>query len=318
MKSLESVFAVPLSAYLELRRSLGYRCKDAAFLLHSFDTYVCQQKHAGPLTQELALDFATSNPNSSINYRAHRYRVVRQFFEYLAIHDPKTPPLDPKALPHSHARTPRHIYTDEELLRLLDEARRLSPKDPIRALTFRAMIGLAASSGLRISEVLGLDRGDVDWKTGTLLIRHSKFGKSRLVPLHSTTLDVLRGYAALRDASFPDCKVTAFFLNSQRRQYAHDTVQQAFAGLARRAGLRGPDGRGPTFHDLRHRFAVKCLVTWYKAGIDVQGMLPALATYMGHVHFTDTAYYLTATAELLTLSGARYQKWLDEKGEDAS
>jgi integrase len=318
MKSFESVFAVLLSAYLELRRSLGYRCQDATFLLHSFDTYVGQQNHTGPLTQELALDFAMSNPNSSTNYRAHRYRVVRHFSEYLAIYDPKTPRLDPKALPHSHARTPRHIYTDEEILRLLDEARRVSPRNPVRGLTFHAMIGLAASSGLRISEVVGLDRGDVDWKTGTLLIRHSKFGKSRLVPLHNTTLDVLRNYAAVRDASFPDCKVTAFFLNSERRRYDHDTLQQAFAGLARRAGLRGPIGRGSTFHDLRHRFAVKCLVTWYKAGIDVQGMLPALATYMGHVHFTDTAYYLAATAELLALSGARYQEWLDEKGEGAS
>ena len=315
MKTFQSVFAGPLSAYLELRRSLGLHCQDSTFFLHSFDTHACQQNHTGPLTQELALDFAISNPNSTTNYRAHRYRVVRQFSEYLAIYDPKTPLMDPNALPHSHARAPRHIYTDEELLRILEEARRVTPKNPVRGLSFHAMIGLAASCGLRISEVVGLDRGDVDWKTATLLIRQSKFGKSRIVPFHSTTLEVLRNYAAVRDAAFPDCNVTAFFLNSGRRRYVRNTLQQAFAGLACRAGLRGPKGRGPTFHDLRHRFAVKCLVTWYKAGIDVQGMLPALATYMGHVHYTDTAYYLTATAELLALAAQRYQNWLDEKGE---
>ena len=318
MKTFQSVFAGPLSAYLELRRSLGYRCQDATFFLHSFDTHACQKNHTGPLTQELALEFATSNPNSSTNYRAHRYRVVRQFSEYLAIFDPNTPLLDPKALPHSQARIPRHIYTDEEILRLLDEARRVSPKKPVWGLTIHAMIGLAASCGLRISEVVGLDSGDVDWKTETLLIRHSKFGKSRLIPLHKTTLDVLRNYAAVRDASFPDCKVAAFFINSRQRQYTHDALQWIFARLAYRAELRGPKGRGPTFHDLRHHFAVKCLVTWYKAGIDVQGMLPALATYMGHVHFTSTAYYLTATTELLALAAERYQKWLDEKGEGVS
>ena len=318
MKTFQSVFAGPLSAYLELRRSLGFHCQDTTFFLHSFDTHACQQNHTGPLTQELALDFAMSNPNSSTNYRAHRYRVVRQFSEYLAIYEPKTPLLDPKALPYSRARAPRHIYTDEELLRILEEARRVTPKNPVRGLTFHAIIGLAASCGLRISEVVGLDRGDVDWKTATLLIRQSKFGKSRIVPLHSTTLEVLRNYAAVRDVSFSDCKVPAFFLNSGRRRYARNTVQRVFAGLACRTGLRGPRGRGPTFHDLRHRFAVKCLVGWYKAGIDVQGMLPALATYMGHVHFTDTAYYITATAELLTLATVRYQHWLDEKGEGVS
>jgi integrase len=314
MRTFQGVFAGRLVVYLELRRSLGFRCHDPVFLLQSFDTFACQRNHTGPLTQELALDFAMNNPHSSTNYRARRYQVVRHFSEYLAAYEPTTPRLDPKALPHSQARPPRHIYTDDELQRILDEARRVSPKNPVRGLTFHAMIGLAASSGLRSGEVVRLGRGDVDLKTGILLIGQSKFGKSRLVPLHSTTLGVLRNYAAVRDASLPDCKDAAFFIHAGRRRYAQNTLQRAFAGLAFRAGLRGPKGRGPTFHDLRHRFAVKCLVTWYKAGIEVQGMLPALATYMGHVHYSDTAYYLKATAELLALAAERYQSWL-ERGE---
>jgi len=314
MKNFHSVFAERLSAYLELRRTLGFQCNSHTDHLQSFDTYACQRSYTGPLTQELALGFAFSNPKSSTNYCARRYHVVRHFSEYLSIFDPTTPLLDPKILPHSQARTPRHIYTDEELEHILDEARRVSPKNPVRGLTFHAMIGLAASSGLRIGEVVGLDRVDVDLKTGMLAVTQSKFGKSRLVPLHSTTLEVLRSYAAVRDASFPDCKDAAFFVHSGLRRYAKNTLQRVFAGLAFRAGLRGPKGRGPTFHDLRHRFAVKCLVTWYKAGIDVQGMLPALATYMGHVHYSDTAYYLKAIPELLGLAAERYQCWL-EQGE---
>jgi len=317
MKSLQSVFAGRLALYLELRRSLGFCCQDQAFILQSFDTFACQRNHTGLLTQDLALDFATSNPNSSTNYCARRYQVLRHFSEFLAAYEPTTPILDPKALPRSQARIPRHIYTDEELQRILDEARRVSPNNPVRGLTFHAMIGLAASSGLRIGEVVGLDRVDVDLKTGMLVVRQSKFGKSRLVPLHNTTLEVLRKYAAVRDASFPDCKDAAFFVHSGLRRYAKNTLERVFAGLAFRAGLRGPKGRGPSFHSLRHRFAVKRLVTWYKAGIDVQGMLPALATYMGHVHYSDTAYYLKATAELLTLAAERYQSWL-EQGEGLS
>jgi integrase len=126
-------------------------------------------------------------------------------------------------------------------------------------------------------------------------------------------LEVVRNYAAARDAAFPNCKAVAFFINTRQKRFVRNTLQQLFAGIACRAGLRGPKGRGPTFHDLRHRFAVARLVSWYKAGVDVQGMLPALATYMGHAHYTDTAYYLTETAELLALASERYQRWLASK-----
>ncbi len=314
MMNLRSVFAERLSAYLALRRSLGFKGNSHGQHLEAFDAYLCQRGHTGPLTQELALSFALSNPKNSDNYCARRYQVVRHFSEYLAIYDPTAPLLDPMALPHSQARSPRHIYTDEELERILHEARRVSPNNPVRGPAFHAMIGLAASSGLRIGEVVGLDRADVDLKTGILVVRQSKFGKSRLVPLHGTTLEVLRTFAAVREASFSDCNDEAFFVHSRGRRYAQNTLQKMFADLAFRAGLRGSKGRGPTFHDLRHRFAVKRLVTWYQAGVNVQGMLPALATYMGHVHYTDTAYYLKATAELLALAAERYQSWI-EHGE---
>jgi integrase len=173
-------------------------------------------KHTGPLTQELALEFACSNPKASTNYCVSRYQAVRHFSEYLATFDPQTPVLDPKALQRSKARTPRHIYTDEELQKLLTEARSVSRKNPICGLTLHTMIGLAASTGLRISEVVRLDREDVDLKTGVLNVRCSKFNKSRLVPLHQTILEVVRNYSAARDAAFPNCKAEAFFVTPGR------------------------------------------------------------------------------------------------------
>lgn len=313
MKSLQSVFAGHLSAYIQLRRSLGFRSWEPAYFLEMFDRCLFEKNYTGPLTQELAIEFACSNPNTSTNYRASRYQVIRHFSDYLATFDPQTPFLDPKALERSKARTPRHIYTDEELQKILTEARCVSRKNPICGLTLSTMIGLAASTGLRISEIVRLDREDVDLKTGVLNVRCSKFNKSRLVPLHNTTLEVVRNYGAARDAAFPNCKAVAFFVNTMRQRCVKNTVQQLFAGVACRAGLRGPKGRGPTFHDLRHRFATKRLLLWYEAGADVQAMLPALATYMGHAHYTDTAYYLTATAELMALANERYQRWLASK-----
>ena len=295
-----------MAAYVELRRGLGYRFFEDAYVLRAFDRYV-DESGATEITQQLALAFATDNPNSSHSYRSSRYKVVRQFSEYLAVFDPESPRLDPKALPVHKNRTKPYIYTDQEITQLLHEARRISSKNAIRGVTLHAMVGLAASTGLRIGEVVGLDKQDVNLQTGTLLIRQSKFGKDRYVPLHSTTLEVMRNYAVTRDTAFSDSHDPAFFITLRRRRFRKNTLQQAFCKIARSAGLRPSKGRGPTFHDLRHRFAVKRLVAWYKAGIDVQAMLPALATYMGHVCYSDTAYYLTATAELLGLAAERAQ-----------
>jgi integrase len=313
MKRFHSVFAERMSAYIQLRQALGFRSGEPAYFLDVFDRLLCEKNHTGPLTQELALEFACSNPKTSTNYRVGRYQAVRHFSEYLATFDPRTPRLDPKALERSKARIPRHIYTDEELQQILTEAGRVSKKNPVCGLTLHTMIGLAASTGLRISEVVRLDREDVDLNTGVLNVRDSKFNKSRLVPLHRTTLDVLHDYAAARDAAYPNCNAVAFFVNTTQHRCVRNTVQQLFAKVACRAGLRGSTGRGPTFHDLRHHFATKRLVLWYEAGVDVQAVLPVLATYMGHARYSDTAYYLTATAELMALASERYQRWLAGK-----
>ena len=212
MKDFQSMFAEHLSNYVQLRCALGFRSEEPAFFLEAFDTWIFQRNHTGPLTQEVALEFACSNPQNSTNYCARRYQVIRHFSEYLATFDPRIPFLDPKALQRSKARTPRHIYTDQELQKILYEARHVSLRNPVRGLTLHAMIGLAASTGLRISEVIRLDREDVDLKTGVLNVRYSKFNKSRLVPLHITTLEVVGNYAAARDAAFPNCKAVAFFM----------------------------------------------------------------------------------------------------------
>ena len=313
MKILQSIFAEPLSAYIKLLASLGYRLQNPAFVLAAFDRWVFEKSYIGPLTQELALEFASNNPKNSANYCARRYQVIRHFSEFLATFDPQTLRLDHAALQRSTTRNPPHIYTEQELAKILNEARNVSKNNPVAGLTLHAMIGLAASTGLRISEVVRLDREDEDLKTGILYIRHSKFDKSRLVPLHKTTLEVVGNYAAVRNVAYPKCKAVAFFINSRKQRFARNTLQQLFAGAACRAELRGPKGRGPSFHNLRHYFATKRLLRWYEAGIDVQAMLPVLATYMGHAHYSNTAYYLTATAELLGLAAGRYQHWLTSK-----
>lgn len=312
MKTFQSQFSTRLSDYIKLRRNLGFTSEKGAGLLKELDTYLTEKKCAGPLSQELAMAFATKNPESSINYRAQRYRAVRGFSSYLATFVPETPMLDPKALPVTKARRRAHIFSEEEMKNLLDRAIRLSP--PIRGKAIHAMIGLGASTGLRIGEVVHLERSDVNLEVGILTIRNSKFGKSRMVPIHPTATKVLLDYAQARDLALADFDSNRFFINAFGRRFSRNRLEGIFRELAHAIGLRELTGRGPNFHCLRHSFAVKRLVEWYRAGIDVQAMLPALATYMGHVHYTESSYYLQGTAELLNVATENFHNLFVSKG----
>ena len=165
------------------------------------------------------------------------------------------------------------------------------------------LVGLLASTGLRSGEALRLDRADVDLASGVLHIRKTKFRKDRLVPVHSTTLEALRDYARQRNSIFPLPKDAAFFLSSRGNRLSPAGLRQAFAAacgslVSTRASRLRP-------HDLRHRFAVTRLAIWHREKADVQALLPMLATYLGHARYSDTAYYVTATADLLGMAAER-------------
>jgi integrase len=300
MTIFKSTFSIKLSDYLQLRRGLGFKSETEEFLLKDFDTYLTKKGYVGPLSQELAVAFATQNSDWSINYREARYRTVRHFSSYLSTIDPAAPLLNPKALPVTRVRRRAHIFSEEEMKTLLAKAISLSPL--MRGKVIHAMIGLGASSGLRISEVVRLDKSDVNLEIGILTIRNSKFGKSRMVPIHSSVVKVLTNYATARDESFAKLDSYSFFVNVAGKRFTRNNLQVIFSKLAHAAGLRNSTGRGPSFHCLRHTFAVKRLVEWFQAGTDVQVMLPALATYMGHVHYTESSYYLQGTPELLDVA----------------
>jgi integrase len=156
---------------------------------------------------------------------------------------------------------------------------------------------------LRSGEALRLDRANVDLAGGVLHIRKTKFRKDRLVPVHMTTLAALRTYARHRDAAFPAPKDAAFFLSSRGNRLSPSGLNVAFGRACALAGLDGGKALRP--HDLRHRFAIARLAAWHREGADVQAMLPLLATYLGHGRYTDTAYYVTGTAELLGIAASR-------------
>jgi integrase/recombinase XerD len=183
-------------------------------------------------------------------------------------------------------------------------ARLVSPTG-LRAQTYVTLLGLLTVAGLRISEAIALDREDVDLDGGNLTICGTKFGKTRMVPVHRTTMLALRRYARFRDRVHPTPRTRSFLVGETGARLVKNTAEDVFVLLSRRIGLRtleGRHGHGPRLHDLRHRWAVDTMLRWYRAGVDVERHLPELSTYLGHTHVSDTYWYLTAVPELMSLA----------------
>ncbi len=302
-------FSKDLKEYLNLRRNLGFRLHEEGSTLANFIAFLDKQ-HASFITTDLAVRWATKPKNVLPARWAKRLMMVRRFAQYLNGSDPRNQVPSKELLPYRCHRKPPHIYTDEEVLRLIEAAKQMPAwmrsMNRFRAWTYSTLFGLLAVTGMRIGEALGLDRRDVDWTEGVLTIRGTKFHKSRLVPLHASTQRALRRYALRRDRLHPHAKTTAFFVSERGMRPEYCWVLHMFIRLSRQIGLRDPTNRhGPRLHDLRHRFAVQTLLNWYRQGVDVEQHMPELATYLGHGIVTDTYWYLSATPELLQLAAMR-------------
>jgi integrase len=294
-----------LEEYLTVRRALGFKLTDAGRLLANFVAFA-DRADARTITVDLALAWATLPTNAKPIWLTHRLSMVRGFARYLSTIDPATeiPPAD--LLPHSHYRPPTpYLYSDEDIAALMTEARTLAP--PLRSATFETLIGLLATTGLRLGEAMSLDRDDVDWANGLLTVRGSKFGRSRETLCHPTTAEALRAYSARRDQLRPRPASRSFFISTRGGRLTHHSVYPTFHRLLRQAGVQRQSPRQPRVHDLRHSFAVKTLLRWYRDGDDVQARLPLLSTYLGHINPANTYWYLSAVPELMAMAARRLE-----------
>lgn len=233
--------------------------------------------------------------------------MVRGFARYLHAVDPVHQVPPPGLLGGHNQRATPYPYTDDDVVRLMSAARCLR-RFPLRAATFETLIGLLAATGLRVGEAIRLNRSDVDWHEGVLTIADTKFGKTRLVPLHPTTLHALGRYEEHRRRLCPSPADPSFFVSTAGKRLRYDGVHTTWLALVKIAGLRPLSATcRPRPHDLRHRFAVTTLVSWYRDGGEVGARLPLLSTYLGHTHPASTYWYLTATPELLGLAARRLE-----------
>jgi integrase len=295
-----------LNDYLAIRRSLGFELREVAGSLRNFVAFL-QAEGASHITTDLSLRWATRPTEAQSSTWTWRLGMVRRFAAWHSAIDPRTEIPPPGLLPHRYQRKRPHIYSDEEIEKLLRKAAQLDSPRGLRAHTYTTLFGLLAVSGMRVNEALRLDRPDVDLGRGILTIRRTKFGKSRHVPVHSSTVEALKQYAAKRDRFLPK-PTPAFFVSERGTPITEWMARYTFAKLSQQLGFRvmaKGHGRGPRLHDMRHRFAARTLIRWYRAGLDVERELPKLATYLGHVHVNETYWYLEAVPELLQLATDR-------------
>lgn len=302
-----------LRDYLELRHNLGYKLADAERLLPRFVAWLedTGESHVTVTNALLWCQLPKVPPGSTVWPR--RMTAVRGFARYLSGIDPVTqvPPLG--LLPSRQRRRAPFLYTDANVLALMRQADdSLGPRLP--GATYRTLIGLLAATGLRIGEAIRLDRSDIDWVGGDLLIRDSKFGKSRHVPLQAGTVAALHTYATRRDHLHRKPGTASFFVTVTGKRLLYPTVRGVFRTLCSEAGIGVGAARGPRLHDLRHTFAVTTLIGWYRGGVDVHAHLAFLSTYLGHRDPRFTYWYLSAAPELLALAAERLERRPDRQG----
>jgi len=296
--------------YLALRRQLGVTLDEAGRVLAAFAAFA-DQDGADYVTTALVLRWAAHrSPVTAATLNGH-VQTIRRFAQWRQLSDARTEVPAADLLPGRYRRRPPRLYREEDLPRLLTAARQLPSVKGLRGRTYETLLGLLVVTGLRSSEVVALDDGDLDHRQATLLVRRTKFGKSRLVPLHASTMAALAAYQAQRDQIVRRRLEAALFVSERGVRITQNMAEYTFARVSAQIGVR-PRFRGhrlgrdcPRLHDLRHRFAIRTLIDGYRRGDAVDPLLPVLATYLGHVHVHDTYWYLEAVPELLHLATER-------------
>ena len=300
--------APQLDRYLSVRRSLGYDLRPDERILRRFVRFA-DREGAPHIDTALFLRWDASLPHVGTSTRSARLGKVRLFAQWLCSIDPahEAPPRG--LLPNRSGRTRPHIYSEADIASIIAAAKALPSIYGLRGLTCSTLFGLIAVTGLRISEALAVDDDDLDAGDGVLRVRRGKLGRERLLPLDPTVVAQLIAYAAERDRLIGRA-APAFFVTGKATRLTDCSARYNFAHTCQQIGLRAHQhscrqGRGPRIHDLRHTFAVRTMLNWYRTGKDPAREMIRLTTYLGHTDPDNTFWYLEATSELLDLAMAR-------------
>jgi integrase len=312
-----AALAARVEQYLAERRRLGFEIQTMGHALHSLVEHVRRSRHRGPLTLDLMAHWARlakQGPGDHGTW-ARRLCLLKPFMRWLRQFEPATPVPEEPIFGRIPGRVAPHIYNDDEIAALLRAAGRLGPPCSLRGAVVRTVFALMACTGMRPSEALALTDADVSWKARVLTVRDSKYGRSRLVPLHPSAVASLQRYRAERDRFVTSTPDTPLFIACRGRllgqPFGGRHLKRIFDQLRRELGWVCRGGRElPRLYDLRHTFAVRRLLHWHEQGVDMHQRMLALSTYLGHIKVSDTYWYLSAVPELMQCVGTRFEQFV--------
>jgi integrase len=300
-----------LDDYLVVRRSLGYDLSHSARVLRRFTAFA-DREGRDHITIDLFLRWKAAYGNADNNTWSARLGMVRVFAQWLQAHDGRTE-VPPAGLIAGKPRRARpYIYSDKEIVAIVTRAAALRSRYELRGWTCSTLYGLIAVTGLRINEALQLDDHDADLEAGVITVRRGKNGRARFVPITASVVDRLSIYRHER-VRLLGASAGAFFRTDDGRRLSEGNARYNFAVVSQAIGLREPQrfcrtGRGPRIHDLRHTFAVRTIIAWYRKGLDPDREMSKLSTYLGHARPEDTYWYIEAVPELLRLASERAER----------
>jgi len=304
-----------ITQYVAFRKSLGQRFETNECQLRAFSRFMGEGANIRSVKPRQVAAFLAGRGPITCSWHV-KYRALRGFFSYAVTRGYLSASPLPAIVPKQPARFVPYIYSTDELRRLLNGTasyQKLQSRILMEPHTFRAILLLLYGAGLRISEALSLNLADVDLEEAVLVIRDTKFFKTRLVPLGCDLNGAMIKYAAQRKRyGHSQSKTAPFFVTRLGARIPIHLIERAFRRLRAHSSVRrkGAARCQPRLHDLRHAAAVHRLTVWYREGKDVQRLLPLLATYLGHVNIVGTQRYLTMTPELLHEASKRFAKYV--------
>ena len=305
-----SFLALPIENFIRLRQLSGTDYKSQSQLLYYFDRFLFEEKIEEPrLTLQITDRYLQTLSHLTPRGRYNRFSVVRQLCQHLCRTDPLTYVPDPIRTITSLEAHRAYIYSKAEIGALLVAASDLMPSNSLRPHTYKTLLGLLYSTGIRIGEALALNLEDYYSAEERLFIAEGKFHKARWVPLSASTCRALQSYLNRRIHIKPHSPDSPFFLNLRSQRMNYKTVGPTFQKLLNRCNIPQDEPVAPRIHDVRHTFATHRLLSWYRDGKDVNARLPWLATYMGHVNIESTQIYLQATQELIEKVAERFHEY---------
>ncbi len=306
--TFSSTLASFMERFVALRRLSGTDYQSQTRLLVYFDDFLVQEKYkADFISREIFEHYLTSLSHLAPRTFCNRVCVVRQLVRFLSQFKPISYLPEPIRCKAS-SRLP-YIYSATEVSALLAKASELPPGSSLLPYTYTTLFGLLYTTGIRIGEALAINLADVYLNRQRLHIRDGKFHKARWVPLSPSTCNMLRRYIDKRVAVLASASDDPLFISLRKKRLTHSTVYSTLQILLKECGIHTRNGMGPRIHDFRHTFAVHRLLSWYREGMDVNAMLPALSTYMGHVDVSSTHIYLHATPELFVEADKRFYEY---------